>query len=482
MDLANYVTLAIPIINFLLAGLLLFIERRDPGTTWAWLMVLFFIPIVGFIVYLLFGRQLQQKNFYKLSSEERQYLKSSAKEQIKDIQIGKKFTDHNLLNKHAYLLLMNLKSSTSLITTDNEIDIFSDGHEKFTRLFADIQKATEEINIQYYIIQPDSLGKKLRDELTKKAKEGLTVRVLYDEIGSRKLTRSFFKELIDHGGEVEVFFPSLFKFINPRINNRNHRKLCIIDGKIGYIGGFNVGNEYLGKHKKFGYWRDTHLRITGGAVDQIQGRFILDWKEATKQKETHFDRFLFRTEPHSGNSPVQIIDSGPNSETEHIKNMYIKLIMSAKKSVFIQTPYFIPDSSFMDACKVALLAGVDVRIMIPNKPDHPFVYWATLAYAGDLLSYGAKILIYENGFMHAKTIVVDGEVASVGTTNIDTRSFKLNFEVNAVIYDQNVANELQQLFLRDREHSTKLTMETYNKRSLLIRFKEGISRLLSPIL
>src|SRR5699024_10943600 len=167
VDLANYVTLAIPIINFLLAGLLLFIERRDPGTTWAWLMVLFFIPIVGFIVYLLFGRQLQQKNFYKLSSEERQYLKSSTKEQIKDIQIGKKFTDNNLLNKHNNLLLIYLKSTTSLITTDNEIDFFSDDHKKFTRLFADIQKATEEINIQYYIIQPDSLGKNLRDELTK---------------------------------------------------------------------------------------------------------------------------------------------------------------------------------------------------------------------------------------------------------------------------------------------------------------------------
>src|SRR5699024_470778 len=181
------------------------------------LMVLFFIPIVGFIVYLLFGRQLQQKNFYKLSSEERQYLKSSAKEQIKDIQIGKKFTNHNLLNKHAYLLLMNLKSSTSLITSATDIDIFSDSIEIFTPLFAVIQQATEEINIQYYIIQPDSFAKKLRDELTKKAKEGLTVRVLYDEIGSRKLTRSFFKELIDHGGEVEVFFPSLFKFINPQI-------------------------------------------------------------------------------------------------------------------------------------------------------------------------------------------------------------------------------------------------------------------------
>ena len=472
----------VTIINILLAILVVFIERRDIGTTWAWLMILFFIPVVGFLVYLFFGRQLKQKNFYKLTVEESDYLEGAADEQIRQIKQAEGLDESRLVQKYGHMLLMNLKSSTSLVTTDNDITIFNDGEEKFDALFQDIRDATKEINIQYYTIQRDLLGKKLRDELTKKAKEGVKVRVLYDEIGSRKITKSFFKNLIAHGGEVEVFFPSIVKFINPRLNNRNHRKLCVIDGNIGYIGGFNIGKEYLGMVKKFGYWRDTHFRMIGEAVDQIQGRFILDWKEATRQKETHLNEFLFRTEKNQGTSPVQIVASGPNSYTEHIKMMYLKLIMNAKKSVYIQTPYFIPDASFLDACRIALLGGVDVRIMIPNKPDHPFVYWATLSYAGKLLEYGAKILIYENGFLHAKTIVVDEEVASVGTTNIDERSFSLNFEVNAIVYDEKVAGQLQDMFLQDTEQSSLLTTERYQNRSTFIKFKEAISRLLSPIL
>jgi cardiolipin synthase len=287
--------------------------------------------------------------------------------------------------------------------------------------------------------------------------------------------------MISYGGEVEVFFPSILKMVNFRINTRNHRKLCILDGKIAYIGGFNVGNEYLGLSKKFGYWRDTHLRVIGEAVTHIQGRFIIDWNYAAKHPLSHED-YSFKAEKHEGNIPIQIIASGPNSETEHLKNMYIKLIMSAKKSVLIQTPYFVPDASFMDACKIALLSGVDVRIMFPNKRDHPFVKWASLVYAGELLNYGAKILLYDNGFLHAKTIVVDQEVASVGTANIDTRSFRLNFEVNAIMYDEQTAKQLTQFFLQDSLVSMELTLEKYRERSLLIKFKEAISRLLSPIL
>lgn len=315
-----------------------------------------------------------------------------------------------------------------------------------------------------------------------KAMEGVKVRLLYDEVGSKRISRHFFRELRAAGGEVEVFFPSLLKPLNFRINNRNHRKLCIIDGSIAYIGGFNVGDEYLGLDKKFGYWRDTHLRITGNAVSHIQGRFILDWHQAGMHERGDYGEFVFNMEPHTGTSPVQIITSGPNSSTEHLKNMYIKLILSAKKSVYIQTPYFIPDTSFMDACKIALLSGVDLQIMIPNKPDHPFVYWATWAYAGDLLNYGAKILLYENGFLHAKTIVADGEVASVGTMNIDSRSFRLNFEVNAIVYDRAIAEQLQDIFLNDTRLCSELTVERYAQRSLVIKLKEGISRLLSPIL
>ncbi|MNN46410.1 Cardiolipin synthase [compost metagenome] len=208
----------------------------------------------------------------------------------------------------------------------------------------------------------------------------------------------------------------------------------------------------------------------------------MDWNKAANRSDMHPDQLPFRTERHTGESVVQIISSGPNSQTEHLKNMYLKLIASAQKSIYIQTPYFIPDTSFMDACKIALLSGVDVRIMIPNKPDHMFVYSATLAHAGELLPYGVKILQYEKGFMHAKTIVVDQEIASVGTTNIDTRSFRLNFEVNALVCDLAIASQLHDLFMEDSAECSELTLDRYEARPKLAKFKEAVARLLSPIL
>ncbi|MCH6264545.1 cardiolipin synthase [Neobacillus citreus] len=484
MELQNINTILIALItvlNILFAIVVMFVERRDVSSTWAWLLVLFFLPILGFLIYIFLGRQLKQKNFYKLSEEERRFLNEAVSVQM-DHLTRSDFLHNPLLQRYGDLIKMNMKSSNALLSNDNDVQIFHHGIDKFDALFQDIRNAKIEIHLQYYIIQRDSLAVKLRDELTKKAKEGVRVRVLYDEVGSRRMNRSFFKELIECGGEVEVFFPSFLKLINFRINTRNHRKICIIDGEIAYIGGFNIGNEYLGLDKKFGNWRDTHLRILGEAVNHIQGRFVLDWKQATDQETINHEAFSMNLERHSGSSAIQIIASGPNSTTEHLKNMYLKLIMSAQKSVYIQTPYFIPDSSFMDACKIALLSGVDVRIMIPSKPDHPFVYWANLAYAGELLSYGAKILLYENGFLHAKTILVDQEVASVGTTNIDMRSFRLNFEVNALIYDEKIAHDLYDLFMEDSNYCSELTLTRYQGRSGFVRIKESVSRLLSPIL
>ncbi|WP_078380018.1 cardiolipin synthase [Sutcliffiella halmapala] len=483
MDYSSIVALVftiIPFINFLLAIVLIFFERKDIGTTWAWLMVIFFIPVLGFLIYVFFGRRLKQKNFYNMSVEEKEYLQSTVDRQIEGLDSGQ--FPQTLMKKYRDSIRMNVKSANALVTTNNEIKLFIDGHDKFYSLFEDIRNAQEEINIEYYIIQRDSLAKKLRDELTKKAKQGIKVRVLYDGFGSRKISPAFFKELIASGGEVGVFFPSFLRLINFRINNRNHRKLCIVDGKIAYIGGFNIGDEYLGLHEKIGYWRDTHFRISGGAVAHIQGRFILDWNQATKQVAGNLKQFSLPTETDDGDSIVQIVAGGPSSKTQHLKNMYIKLITSAEKEILIQSPYFIPDSSFMDACKIALLSGVDVRIMIPNKPDHPFVYWATWSYAGELISYGAKILLYEKGFLHAKTMIVDQEVATVGTTNIDNRSFELNFEVNATVYDEKVAANLRKSFLEDLKVCSELTLERYQQRSNIIKFKESISRLLSPIL
>lgn len=484
MNFGNILTLVVSIttvLNILLLLGVLFVERRDAANTWAWIMVLVFLPIVGFFIYLFFGRSLKQKNFYNLSSGERKAEKEQVDHQL-SLANTELLDDRPVLKENAELIRMNLKSSHALLSKDNNIEIFDDGHKKFKALFDDIQAATKEINIQYYIIQSDALGTKLRDLLTEKAKEGVVVRLLYDEVGSKRTRTKFYDELRAAGGRVEVFFPSWFPIINFRVNNRNHRKLCIIDGKIAYIGGFNVGDEYLGLDKKFGYWRDTHFRITGGAVNHIQGKFILDWHQAGKRNPEDWGDYLLNQETQSGTSPVQIISSGPNSETEHLKNMYIKMLLSAKKSVYIQTPYFIPDTSFMDACKIALLSGVDVRIMIPCKPDHPFVYWATWSFVGDLLDYGATVLLYDNGFLHAKTIVVDDEIASVGTMNIDSRSFRLNFEVNAIVYDEKVAEQLTALFMQDTELSTELTRQLYQERSTLIKFKQSISRLLAPVL
>nr|MDH3078193.1 cardiolipin synthase [Bacillus velezensis] len=470
------------VLNILLAVIMIFKERRDASASWAWLLVLFFIPILGFILYLLFGHNLRRKHLFQWEDRKKIGIEKPLKSQLKDLK-SRQFQFNNRAtvdNKDLiYMLVMN---NHAVFTEDNSVEILTDGRDKFKRLMKDISNAKDHIHLQYYIYKGDELGKKLRDALVKKAREGVKVRVLYDELGSRSLRKKFFKPARDAGGHVEVFFPSRLRPINLRLNYRNHRKLVIIDGETGYVGGFNVGDEYLGLNPKFGYWRDTHLRLQGTAVHAIQTRFILDWNQASHHHTlTYVPNHFPECEP-KGNVGMQIVTSGPDSEWEQIKNGYIKMISTAKRSILIQTPYFIPDSSLLDALRIACLSGIDVKIMIPNKPDHAFVYWATLSYIGDLLKAGASVYIYDNGFIHAKTIVVDDETASVGTANIDVRSFRLNFEVNAFIYDVTIAKKLISSFKEDLLVSRKYTYEEYQERSARIRIKESISRLLSPIL
>lgn len=482
MSITSILIELIFILNMILAIIVIFLERRDAGATWAWLLVLFFIPGLGFILYLIFGQNLRRSRMFQWGDQKKIGLAQLISDQSFSLSTGQ-FSYHNEIEKNNHdLIYMHLIHNNALLTRNNDVTIYTDGKEKFAALFRDIENAKDHIHLQYYILKRDNLGKKLLEALIKKAKEGVKIRVLYDELGSRGMTKRFYKELRLAGGEVEVFFPSKLRIINFRLNYRNHRKLAIIDGKIGYIGGFNVGDEYLGLSSKFGYWRDTHLRISGSAVHEIQTRFILDWNQASHRLDIQFLPEFFPKIHSSGNVSMQIVSSGPDSEWEQIKNGYIKMITSAQRAIWIQTPYFIPDASLLDSLRIAALSGIDVRIMIPNKPDHPFVYWATYSYIGELLKAGAKAYIYNNGFIHAKTIVVDDEIASVGTANIDVRSFRLNFEVNSFIYDENVAQRLTKGFLRDLELSEELTLQKYIERPIKIRFKESISRLLSPIL
>lgn len=468
------------VFNIALAFTIIFLERKDATATWAWLMVLLFIPIAGFFLYLIFGKKLSNQRIFTWDTKSRLGVKKAVQAQMRALEEDKFSFKHPDIAKFKDLYFLHLRNNDAIFTQDNKVKIFTDGKEKFNALLKDLEKATDHIHLLYYIIRYDQLGKKLCDVLVKKANEGIEVRVLYDDMGSRSLSRKFIRRIRQAGGQVEAFFPPKIPKVNFKINFRNHRKLAIIDGKIGYIGGFNIGDEYLGKNKKFGYWRDNHLRVTGDAVNNMQTRFILDWNQASRN-DIFYDARYYAAVP-SGDVGIQIVSSGPDSDWEQIKNGYIKMILSAKKYVYMQTPYFIPDESLRDALRIAALSGVNVKIMIPNKPDHPFVYWATLSYIGDLLSAGAEVYVYQNGFLHAKTIIVDDMIASVGTANIDVRSFRLNFEVNAFLYNTDVAKKLVEAFNQDIQLSTVMTKKLYAKRSVGIRFKESISRLLSPIL
>ena len=401
----SVLALLIAMLNILFAMTIIFLERKDASSTWAWILVLFFLPVVGFILYLLLGRQLRKKHLFRWEGRKDIGIEKLISYQVTALKEGKLDFREEQIENFKELVYMNLATNNAVLTQDNDVKIFDDGSDKFEALIQDILIAKDHIHIQYYIFKVDNLGSRILKVLIKKVKQGVKVRILYDEMGSRGVKKRYLKELLYAGGEVQVFFPSILPLINPRLNFRNHRKIVVIDGRIGYIGGFNVGDEYLGLKSKFGYWRDTHMRIEGSAVHPLQTRFLLDWNQASAHHRISYSERYFPAIPQKGNTAMQIVSSGPDTEYPGIKNGYIKMIMSAKKYIYIQSPYFIPDPTFFDAVQIAALSGIDVRIMIPNKPDHPFVYWATYYYAGKLLDAGAKIYHYNKGFKTQRGVI-----------------------------------------------------------------------------
>ena len=475
------------IINNLISIITVFSDRnRDIAAIWAWLLVLIIFPGFGLIMYLFLGRKISKEDIFNLREQAKvglpEYLQAQttiAEEQLEQME----FLDFNdPQNKKYEVAKMLMQIDQPPLSSDNSVDFFTDGYEKFSQLIKDINQAEHHIHIGYYIFRGDKLGKRIVEALEERAKEGVKVKVLYDPVGARTLKRSLFKELESYGGQTEPSFGAKFHLLNIRLNYRNHRKIAVIDGKIGYTGGFNIGDEYLGEYERMGYWRDTHLRIKGSAVHQLQSRFIIDWNASKKSDLIAYETFYFPIIKPQGEKDVQIVSSGPDTEEEAIKKGFIKMINLAKDSIYIQTPYFIPDDALRETIQVAILSGIDIKIMIPNKPDHPFIYQATLSYVEELMNMGAEVYIYDHGFLHAKTIVVDEEIFSVGTANFDIRSFRLNFEVNAFVYDRELAVEHIQYFKEDIENSYLLTQEIIDTYSLWDRFKQQFSRLLSPIL
>mgnify|MGYP000012125365 CR=1 FL=1 len=477
----KFLTVLIHIINLLTIAYMIFKEKRSPNNIIAWTLILYIAPFIGFIVFLLVGRKMNKSNMFGIKNAEIKVLDKYNRQVKERSQI--QLENSNFKNIDMIMALETMDYSP--YRDDNEVCMYSDGKEFFDALLKSLSKAKKSINIEFYIFKNDDIGTKILDILEEKAKNGVEVRLLYDSVGSRLLNRNVLKKLRAVGGKTGEFFPSWLKFININMNFRNHRKIVVIDNKVGFVGGFNVGDEYLGKDKNFGYWRDTHIKFKGSAVKDLNLRFLADWRYATKE-EVDLSQVLEVSDENIGepNTGMQIVSSGPNlSDRYEIKLAYLKMIQRAKKYLYIQSPYLIIDKSIADSLKLASASGVDVRIMIPGKGDHPFVYWANLVYAGELLDYGVKIYHYDkNAFLHAKTVVIDDEVCSIGTANMDTRSFELNFEVNAFIYSETISKQQKGEFKKDIFKCEELTLEKYKNRSRGVKIKESLSRLFSDVL
>lgn len=467
--------------NIILSGFVVFFERRNPSSTWAWLLVLLFIPVLGFFVYMVFGRNSKRERMFR---EKEDYDRAVYHNDVESVRKNREqkaiLRNHKQLIEEEYmpdLIYMHLNRG-SWLTYNNKVDYFNNGKDKFDSLIQDIRNAKKSIHLQYYIWRGDGLGTRLVEELTKKAAEGVEVRVLYDGIGNARLPKYFFDRLHLAGGYTAAFLP---RFI-VRLNYRNHRKLAIIDGEIGYIGGFNVGDEYLGITKRYGPWRDSHLRFRGDAVDQMQMRFVKDWNFTSKKGKIPITEWYFPHREQFDGVATQIVSSGPDTKWKNVRNGYFKMMNGAKRHIYLTTPYFVPDDGIFEALRVAALSGVDVRIIFPGNPDHFFVYWASMSYLGELLEAGVRCYQYEKGFIHAKVLTIDGTVASVGTANMDIRSFDLNFEVNAFIYDEGLTKTLEDDFENDLKSCVEITKEWYHRRRWWFRVNEAVARLISPML
>ena len=465
------------LINIIITILIIILERKRPEKTIAWLLIIVFMPPIGLLFYIFLGRNWKR---YKLSDDFNPLVKELINYTIRSTENPK------------YMPLMKLlgKNSESPVFLNNEITIFKDGIEKFEALKYELLRAKNHIHLEYYIVKNDNIGNEIKDILIQKAQEGVNIKFILDRVGSIKLGKKYIKDLKESGIEVlqySYFLAPILSSINTQINYRNHRKIVVIDGETSFVGGINIGDEYLGKGE-LGYWRDTHLMIKGNFTLGLQAIFLDDYITIKKTvKDYRFDdkniEEYFSPSKFYAGKTMQMVKSGPDSSQPSIMQAIIKMISMAKNHIYITTPYFIPSESIMEALKIASLSGIDVRILFPGQYDHFIVYYASRTYLYELMKCGAKVYFYDkNSFIHAKTITVDGEIASVGTANIDIRSFELNYEINAIIYDEEKTQELERLFEKDLEKSIMIGTDYYENLPRTIKFIEAVTRLFSYLL
>lgn len=447
------------------------LDNRNPVKTMAWILVLVFLPVVGLAFYFFFGRNtrkerlISKKGFSRLSK--RPMAEYLAQEALGD------FTGRNQLIPFFH------RVSNALPFEGNDVQVFTDGYSMYQELFRRIAKAKHHIHLEFYIFENDAVGRLLRDLLIDKAREGVSVRLLYDDVGCWDVNPMFYDEMLCEGIEVRSFLKVRFPQFTSKVNYRNHRKLAIIDGKVGFIGGMNIALRYL-KGVPWGVWRDTHICLKGKAVYGIQTAFLTDWFAVDRTLLTSAQ--YFPKMDSVGTSVAQIVTSDPVGEWHDIMLGLVKAISCAQRYIYVETPYFLPTEQVMAAFQTAALSGVDVRLMIPKKADAFITHKGTMSYLDELMKSGVKVYFYRAGFLHSKLWVADDEWASVGSTNLDFRSFEHNFEANAFFYDEKTVCTLKEIFLEDMKKCMTLSQKIWDKRSFKNKIVESVVRLLAPLL
>lgn len=451
-------------------------EHRRPAQMTAWLFIAFVCPIIGFVAYIMLGKDFTKRRRMERYKQEAIHYASEMSETVN----GSHEIGNEQLQQQEKLYAMLTGLASFPITSRNRTTVLTNGKATFKAILEQLEKARHHIHLDYYTIRDDGIGRRFLEVLVRKAREGVEVRVVYDGIGSLHLSEQYIQELRAAGIQTSCFLPPRIAFYDRRLNYRNHRKIIVVDGKVGFVGGINIGDEYIGKEPKLGFWRDTHLQLEGDSVYFLQELFMNDWAFAAKEQ---LDSGPYMpVHQCEGNERVLIVSSKPGHNDRKIMEVMFAAITAAKSRIYITTPYFIPDPSLLMGLRTAALSGVDVKLIIPGVADSRLVLLATLSYIQDLLEAGVKVYRYEKGFVHAKVMIVDQMLGTVGTANVDMRSLHSNFELNAVLFDLGTIKRLEADFMNDLQNSREVELQQFMRRSWRQKTAESILHILSPML
>ena len=466
----NVILFSIYEVIVILAIIHVILDNRQPAKTMAWALVIWFVPFVGIVFYLFFGINTRKERY--VSDRTMNMLTKRSMLEFAEQQ------NLRLPDKHKPLIDLFVNQNLALPFKDNEVDVCMNGCQFFPMLLKDIREAKSHIHIDMYIIADDALGCLVADALIDKAREGVEVRLIYDDVGCWNVKHRFFERMREEGIEAVPFMPVHFPQFTSKVNYRNHRKIIVIDGLVGYIGGMNIALRYARES-----WRDTMLRVKGGGVYALQRAFLVDWYFVDRSLLSDRKYYPpFADSLVANDTLSQVVTSGPVTPYPEIMQGYVRIIMGARQYLYIETPYFLPNESVLFALKTAALGGVDVRVLCPMHSDARFVEWASRSYLREAVEAGVQVSLYKSGFLHSKLLVCDDAIATCGSTNLDFRSFENNFEANIFYYGEEVALKMKDVFLKDMEQSVLLTdVPSRMSRKIVVRLWESLTRMLSPL-